>query len=92
MSKFVEENINKKVTITPEELAKYYSSNPTEFHHPDLVRTSHILIQPAGDNPEQDAKAKERAEPFLPASKKAKILPVWQKKIPWMHLPPKAGI
>ncbi len=70
MSKFVEENIRKKVTIAPEEVAKYYSSNPKEFHHPDLVRTSHILIQPAGDNPEQDAKARERAESLLARIKK----------------------
>jgi len=70
MSKFVEENVNKKVTVTQEELAKYYSSNPKEFHHPDLVRTSHILIRPAGDAPEQDAKARERAESLLARFKK----------------------
>jgi len=70
MSKFVEESVNKKVAVTQEELAKYYSSNPTEFHHPDLVRSSHILIRPAGDTPEQDAKAKERAESLLARIKK----------------------
>jgi len=70
MSKFVEESVNKKVAVTQEELAKYYSSNPTEFHHPDLVRTSHILIRPAGDTPEQDAKARERAESLLARIKK----------------------
>lgn len=70
MSKFVEESVNKKIAVTQEELAKYYSSNPTEFHHPDLVRTSHILIRPAGDTPEQDAKARERAESLLARIKK----------------------
>jgi peptidyl-prolyl cis-trans isomerase C len=65
ISKYVEENVNKKVAVTQEELAKYYSSNLKEFNHPDLVRTSHILIRPAGDTPEQEAKAKERAEALL---------------------------
>jgi parvulin-like peptidyl-prolyl isomerase len=70
MSKFIEENITKKITVTPEEVAKYYSGNPSEFHHPDIVRTSHILIQPAGETSEQDAKAKERAESLLARVKK----------------------
>ena len=70
MSKYVEENVNKKVAVTQEELAKYYSSNPKEFHHPDVVRTSHILIQAAGDTPEQDANARERAEALLARIKK----------------------
>jgi peptidyl-prolyl cis-trans isomerase C len=70
MSKIVDENVNKKITVTQEDLAKYYSSNPKEFQHPDIVRTSHILIQVAGDAPEQDAKAKERAEAILARIKK----------------------
>ncbi len=70
IAKYVEENINKKITVSAEELAKYYSSNPSEFQHPDIVRTSHILIQPAGDTPEQDAIAKKRAEALLARAKK----------------------
>jgi peptidyl-prolyl cis-trans isomerase C len=70
ISKFVEENVNKKVAVTQEELAKYYSANPKEFNHPELVRTSHIMIQPAGDTPEQDANARERAEALLARVKK----------------------
>jgi len=64
LSKYVSETIDKKITVTPDELAKYYASNPDEFKHPDIVRTSHILI-PIGDTSEQDAKAKERAEALL---------------------------
>jgi peptidyl-prolyl cis-trans isomerase C len=64
-SKYVEETVNKKVVVTPEEVAQYYSSNSKEFHHPDIVRTSHILIRAAGNGPDQDAKAKERAEALL---------------------------
>jgi peptidyl-prolyl cis-trans isomerase C len=65
VSKYVEENVNKKVVVTPEEAAKYYAGHPTEFQHPDIVRSSHILIRPAGDTPEQDALAKQRAEALL---------------------------
>ena len=65
MSKYVEETINKKIVVAPEELTKYYSSNPAQFNHPEIVRTSHILIRPAGDTPEQDAIARERAEALL---------------------------
>ena len=65
ISKFVDENVNKKIEVTQEELGKYYSTHVTEFQHPDIVRTSHILIQPAGDTPEQDSLAKQRAEALL---------------------------
>jgi peptidyl-prolyl cis-trans isomerase C len=66
IDKYINENVTKKVpVVTPEEVAKYYSSHPDEFKHPDIVRTSHILIQPTGDTPEQDALAKKRAEELL---------------------------
>jgi parvulin-like peptidyl-prolyl isomerase len=64
-SKYLEETINKKIVVAPEEPAKYYSSHPEEFRHPDMVRTSHILIQAAGNTAEQDSMAKERAEALL---------------------------
>jgi peptidyl-prolyl cis-trans isomerase C len=65
VAKYVEENVTKKVAVTPEEAAKYYNAHPAEFQHPDIVRSSHILIRPAGDTPEQDALAKQRAESVL---------------------------
>ncbi len=70
MAKYIEENINKKTTVSAEELAKYYAANPSEFQHPDIVRTSHILIRPAGDTAEQEAIAKQRAEALLARAKK----------------------
>jgi peptidyl-prolyl cis-trans isomerase C len=70
MSKFVNETINKKVEVSQEELAKFYSANPAQFNHPEIVRTSHILIRPAGNTAEQDAIAKERAEALLARIKK----------------------
>ena len=70
IAKFVDETINKKIVVTPEELSKFYSSNPTQFNHPDIVRISHILIQPAGDTAQQDAIAQERAKALLARLKK----------------------
>ena len=51
-------------------MAKYYSSNPTQFQHGELSRVSHILIQPASDTPEQDSLAKQRAEALLARAQK----------------------
>jgi parvulin-like peptidyl-prolyl isomerase len=70
IAKYVDETVDKKIVITQDEMAKYYSSHPTEFQHPDIVRTSHILIQPAGDTPEQGTLAKQRAEAILARVKK----------------------
>lgn len=69
-SKYVEATIRKKTLVTPEELAKAYSNNSDEFSHPDIVRTSHILIRAAADTPEQDAAARQRAEALLARANK----------------------
>ena len=70
IEKFIDENINKKTSVTPEDVTKYYSGHPSEFQHPDIVRTSHILITPAGDTEEQNKLAKDRAEGLLARVKK----------------------
>ena len=70
IKKYVDENVNKKIVVTQDDLAKYYSGHPTEFQHPDIVRTSHILIVPAGNTAEEDALAKQRAEALLARVKK----------------------
>jgi peptidyl-prolyl cis-trans isomerase C len=64
-SKYLETTIQRKITVTPEEVAKYYSSKSEEFHHPDIVKTSHILIKVAGDTPEQSAAARKRVDDIL---------------------------
>ncbi len=69
ISKFVDEKINKNITIAPEEVSKYYTGHTAEFQHPDITRTSHILI-PAGETAEQDALAKKRAESILARAQK----------------------
>jgi peptidyl-prolyl cis-trans isomerase C len=70
ISRYVEENVAKKISVVPEDVEKYYTANPKEFHHPDIVRTSQILIRLAGDTPEQDALAKKRVEDLLARIKK----------------------
>jgi parvulin-like peptidyl-prolyl isomerase len=64
VNKYVQEKIVKNIIITPEEVGKYYSENPTQFHHPDQVRSSHILIL-AGETAAQNSLAKQRAESIL---------------------------
>jgi peptidyl-prolyl cis-trans isomerase C len=64
VEKYIDEAINNKVTVEPEEAAEYYSSHPSEFQHSDIVRISHILL-PAGNADQQDALAKQRAESLL---------------------------
>ena len=71
VTKFVQETITKKIVVEPAEVSKYYSTHTEEFRHPDLLRTSHILILvPEGATPEQDRIAKLRAEALLVRVKK----------------------
>jgi parvulin-like peptidyl-prolyl isomerase len=63
-NKYIEEKIVKNIVVTPEEVTKYYTEHPEEFHHPDMVRTSHILIL-SGETPAQKTLAKQRAESLL---------------------------
>ncbi|MBN1569364.1 MAG: peptidylprolyl isomerase [Acidobacteria bacterium] len=70
MSKYVAANVNKDITVTEEEIVQYYSSHANEVNRPELVRTSHILIQVAETTPEQDAEAKKKAEALLARAQK----------------------
>jgi peptidyl-prolyl cis-trans isomerase C len=71
VSKYVDENITKKVLVTSAELAQYYSSHTDEFKHPDMVRTSHILIPLSSSaTPEQKKAALSRAQALLARIKK----------------------
>jgi peptidyl-prolyl cis-trans isomerase C len=71
VSKYVDENISKRVLVTSAELAQYYSSHTEEFQHPEMARTSHILIAFAsGTAPEQQKAALSRAQALLARIKK----------------------
>jgi len=71
VSKYVEENITKTILVTAAELAQYYSSHTEEFQHPELVRTSQILISlSSGATPEKQKAALARAQALLARIKK----------------------
>ena len=71
ISKYVQENITKKLIVTPAEVADYYKLHPDEFKHPNLIRSSHILITaPAGATPEQEKALRMRAETLLERARK----------------------
>ncbi len=71
VTRFVDESISKKVTATPEEAAEYYKAHTDEFRHPDMARTSHILIMvPEGAAEEQDRLARRRAEALYARARK----------------------
>jgi peptidyl-prolyl cis-trans isomerase C len=71
VQRYIQENITKKLLIAPAEVSGYYNSHLDNFKHPDLVRTSHILIGvPEGSTPEQDKLARQRAEAILERVKK----------------------
>jgi len=64
ISKFIDQAISSRIALTPELLETYYSENPEEFKHPDIVRTSQILIESDG-TPESDSRAKQSAQDIL---------------------------
>ncbi len=71
VTKFVEEAVGKKVVVTPAEAQQYYSEHPSDFRHPEVVRTSQIFILvPAGASTDQDNMARQRAEALLQRIKK----------------------
>ena len=71
IGKYINDNVTSKITVTPEEAAEYYKSHTDEFRHPDMVRTSHILIIVAGGaTAEQDRLARQRAEAILDRARK----------------------
>lgn len=69
ISKYIDSTVSKSVAVTPDEVAKYYAAHPSEFSHPDIVRTSHILIR-GGATSELDTMSKQRAEALLARVKK----------------------
>ncbi len=71
LQKYIQENISKKLVVTPAEVSEYYAGHPDEFKHPDLVRTSHILISiPNGATDDQQQRARQLAESLLDRARK----------------------
>jgi peptidyl-prolyl cis-trans isomerase C len=64
VSKYIDGTVAKDVSVTPEQMAAYYKENPDAFRHPDIARTSHILIQTGADLKKNEL-AKQRIESLL---------------------------
>jgi peptidyl-prolyl cis-trans isomerase C len=71
VQRYIDQNIAKKVVVSPAEVSDYYYAHPNDFTHPDLVRTSHILIAiPQGASPEEQERARQRAQSLLDRARK----------------------
>jgi peptidyl-prolyl cis-trans isomerase C len=71
VQKYVEANISRKIVVTPDEVAKYYQSHPDEFKHPNLIRSSHIMINvPQGATADQEERARQLAASLLARARK----------------------
>ncbi|PYV12797.1 MAG: hypothetical protein DMG07_16320 [Acidobacteria bacterium] len=71
ISKYIQDSVVKKIAVAPAEVSQYYQEHTEEFRHPDLVRSSHILITvPDGATPEQERRARQLAESLLARAKK----------------------
>ncbi len=66
VAKYIANTIDGKIAVAAPEITKYYNENTDEFRHPDLIRTSHILIMvPEKSTADQDKAARQRAEGLL---------------------------
>jgi parvulin-like peptidyl-prolyl isomerase len=71
VAKYIQDTIAKKIVVTPAEVDEYYASHKTDFNHPELIRTSHILFMlQENATPEQEKLALQRAEMVLARVKK----------------------
>ncbi|HEY2954348.1 MAG TPA: peptidyl-prolyl cis-trans isomerase [Candidatus Eisenbacteria bacterium] len=53
------------VPLTREEVERYHQEHIDRYSAPETVRARHILVSPAGPGPEEDAKARARAQELL---------------------------
>jgi peptidyl-prolyl cis-trans isomerase C len=71
IQKYIQDTIAKKITVTPQEVTDYYNGHLDNFKHPDVIRTSHILISvPDGATNEQILAAQQRAGALAERAKK----------------------
>lgn len=71
VTKYINDTIKSKVTVTPEEAEEYYKSHTDAFRHPEMVRTSHILITVAqGASADEEQVARQRTQAILDRARK----------------------
>ena len=63
---YIQQEVDAKVTITPEQARQFYDQNQDKFKKPESLHASHILIgTDAGATPEAKAAAKQKADDLL---------------------------
>jgi peptidyl-prolyl cis-trans isomerase C len=66
VNRLLEGGIWKDVTVTPEQIKRFYDTNQDSFQHPAQIRVSHILVRvPEGASAADRAAAKQRAGALL---------------------------
>jgi len=58
-------DIQKKLSVTPEEVQDYYQSNLRDFAEPESIRAKHILVIPPEATEQQIQEARKKAEDIL---------------------------
>ncbi|MEI8175922.1 MAG: peptidyl-prolyl cis-trans isomerase [Candidatus Omnitrophota bacterium] len=56
VGKYVETEVRKKIVIAPSELLEYYTAHQEEFRQPEQAHLSNILIKPAEDRTDDEAR------------------------------------
>nr|WP_223921079.1 peptidylprolyl isomerase [Geobacter sp. AOG2] len=63
IANFIDTNISPKITVSDEEIKKFYEQNPDKFRQPEQIRASHILIGVDGKAGVEEKKiARDKAE------------------------------
>jgi peptidyl-prolyl cis-trans isomerase C len=63
ISNFIDQTIVPKITVTEEDIKKFYEQNPDKFNRPESVKASHILIGvDAKASVEEKKKARDKIE------------------------------
>jgi peptidyl-prolyl cis-trans isomerase SurA len=61
-AQLVNREIRQRVNVSPEEIRRYYEAHLDEYGVRDRVKVRHILIVPAGGDPDDVARARAKAE------------------------------
>jgi peptidyl-prolyl cis-trans isomerase C len=61
VAKMIQEEVEPKTTVKPEQVTDFYAKNPDQFKQPERVRASHILIAVA-ENADAPTRAAARAK------------------------------
>lgn len=66
VAKMINDEVESKVAVTPEQVTDFYAKNPDQFLEPERVRASHILISiPENADAAARAEARQKAEQIL---------------------------